>query len=109
MHAAAAIAWSLLSAQTPDKPGLLRSAFWLWLTLAALGLVLILCAWALASALTRRARARRARHARPMIRDAWAEAGRRAAPLDQAEFELDQDIGGPDSERTEGEDGEPPR
>jgi hypothetical protein len=73
-----------LLAQAAAKRGLLGRALGLWIGLAVLGIVLILLVWALGSNSYRgrlralgvgRARRRRA------IKDAWAEAGKRAEPL----------------------------
>lgn len=76
-----------LLAQAPANRGeqkqLLVEYWWLWTGLVLLGLLLIGVVGALASA-RRRALAAggRGRRRRRAIKDAWAEAGKRAAPID---------------------------
>jgi hypothetical protein len=80
------------------QPDLLRSALAMWLVLALIGFIVVVVMAILISGRHRRRlrAAARKRVSRSVVQDAWAEAGRRAEPM-----EMDEPFGPkPDEERS---------
>lgn len=80
-------ACALFAESEPGKPSAVRKAWWLWVGLFLLGVVLVLIVAAIGK---RRRRAIEAsiRPDRPRaIKDAWAEAGKRAEPLPEEDID----------------------
>jgi hypothetical protein len=79
------------------QPSAVRRAFWLWAIVAVAGIVLIrVVAWSASRWRRERTRAMKgARRRHPPLKDAWAEAGKRAETPQPDELEPeDDDLGG---------------
>jgi hypothetical protein len=79
--------WALLAEAEPDRRGAIRRFWWLWIGLFLLSILLV----RIVAAIGRRRRQAiestvRGGPVKP-IKDAWEEAGKRAAPLPESDFE----------------------
>lgn len=68
-------------ASGPSKPELFSSAAWLWLGFAILAILLVAGGWVIISRQRRTLLGLRTKRPARPIKDAWAEAGRRAEPV----------------------------